>query len=323
MKQLLFPCLVIMLLATVPRNADASGESTGLHFLLIGPSARNMGASDGHTASLTGPSAIYLNPALLSHEKNSSATLSYMLWPATDTQNSFAGLNYRSGRQAFGIALLSSLNDDIPFRRSPTNTPDGYFAVRYFSLAGSYARSIGPLALGVTGMYLHEQFFQQDASGYGFNAGATFHLLDERVRLGAAVRNLGSMADLAETATKLPSMFSFGTDIQLLQFSTSAIDDEIPLLLSVSSDYNMPLNMSSGSEDESLFAQDEGYINAGVELNISEIIDLRTGIRSGDTQRRFSFGVGLLVSDFYFNYAFLPFMNGFGVAHALSLQYQF
>lgn len=323
MKQLLFLFPVIMLLAAIPPNAGATGESTGLHFLLIGPSARNMGASDAHTASLTGASAIYLNPALLSHEKHNSATLSYMLWPATDTQNSFAGLVYRSGRQTFGLALLSSLNDDIPFRRYPTNSPDGYFAVRYFSLAGSYARSIGPLALGVTGMYLHEQFFQQDASGYGFNAGATFHLLDERVRLGAAVRNLGSMADLAETATKLPSMLSFGTDIQFLQFSTSAIEDEIPILLSVITDYNIPIKTSSESEKTSLLAQDEGYINAGLELNISQVIDLRAGIRSGDTQRRFSFGVGLLISDFYFNYAFLPFLDGFGVAHALSLQYHF
>jgi hypothetical protein len=314
--------LAVLLAGMLPQSAHGQ-QSTGMHFLLVGPSAHNMGASDGHTAAPTGASAIYLNPALLSLEKRSSATLSYMIWPATDTQNSFAGLVYKSDRQAFGAALLSSLNDDIPFRSGATTNPDGYFAVRYFSLAGSYSRSMGPLSLGVTGMYLYEQFFRQDASGFAMNAGAALNLLEERVRFGVSARNLGSMQDLAETATRLPSILSFGTDIQLLQFSTTAIDDEIPFLISVMADYNIPLNEIGETEDGSMIGQDDGYLNAGIEVNIAGIIDLRSGIRTGDTQRRFSFGAGILISDFYFNYAFLPFQDGFGVAHAISLQYYF
>jgi len=303
---------------------DAHGrESTGMHFLLVGPSAHNMGASDGHTAALTGASAIYLNPALLSLEKRSSATVSYMLWPATDTQNSFAGIVGKSGRHSFGVALLSSLIDDIPLYSGPTSSPDGYMAVRYFSLAGSYSRSFGPFAAGLTGMYLHEQFLAHNASGFAVNTGLALNLLDERARFGVSLRNLGSMQDLAETATRLPTLLSVGTDIQLVQFSTTAIDDEIPLLISVVADYNIPLNDISGSREESILAQDEGYLNAGVEVNIGEIIDVRAGLRTGATERRLNFGAGLLVSDFYFNYAFLPFQDGFGVAHSVSLQYFF
>ena len=315
--------ILLFAFAGLYQTTTGNGQSTGMHFLLLGPSAHNMGASDGHTAALTGSSAIYLNPALLSMEKSSSVTLSYMLWPATDTQNSFAGLTYRSGNQAFGVALMSSLIDDIPFRRSATTSPDGYFAVRYFSLAGAYSRSFGPLSFGLTGMYLYEQFFQQDASGYGVNAGLALNLFEERIRLGTALRNLGSMNELAETSTRLPGMLSMGTNIRLLQFSTSAIDDEIPLLLSINTDYNIPLNEINDMEEGSLISRSDGYFNAGIELNISDIIDLRTGYRTGDTQRRFSFGAGLAVSDFYFNYAFMPFIDGFGVAHAVSLQYNF
>ncbi len=316
--------MLMLVIFPLNRLAAAGGsQSTGLHFLLMGPSAHNMGASDAHTASLTGASAIFLNPALLSMENRSSATLSYMLWPFTDTQNSFAGLAYKHGKQTFGVALLSSLSDDIPMRTNPTTDPDGLFAVRYFSLAGSYSRAIGPLSIGVTGMYLYEQYFRDNASGLGMNAGLAMNVLDERVRLGAALRNLGSMNELAETATRLPTMLSFGTDIQLLQFSTSAIEDEIPLLLSVIANYNLPLNEPDETDEAWLAYQGNGYFNTGLELNISDIIDLRAGVRSGDTQRRFNFGAGLLISDFYFNYAFLPFQDGFGVAHAVSLQYQF
>ncbi len=304
-------------------KAYAENErSAGMHFLLMGPSAHNMGISDGHIASRTGASAIYLNPSMLAMEVQSSATVSYMLWPVTDTQNSFAGVTFRREKDAFGFALLSSLIDDIPFRSGPSSNPDGLFAVRYFSLAGSYARNIGPLALGVTGMYLYEQFFHQDASGFGLNAGIGINVLDERVRLGTSLRNLGSMDDLAESATKLPTLLSVGTEVQLLQFSTSATQDEIPLLLSVMTDYNLPLN-EIGDSEKTILSQEDGYFNVGLELNISEIIDLRSGIRSGDTQRRFSFGVGLLISEFYFNYAFMPFDTGFGTAHAVSIQYMF
>lgn len=308
---------------TLSQSATGKEQTSGMHFLLMGPSAYNMGASDGHTASLTGASAIFLNPALLAMEKTNSASISYMIWPATDTQNSFAGMVYQKDKNAFGFALLSSLNDDIPFRRSASQNPDGYFAVRYLSLAGSYARRAGPFSAGITGMYLYEQFFQQDASGFGLNAGLAINMLDERIRIGAALRNIGSMDELAETATKLPARLSIGTDIRLLQFSTSALEDEIPLLVTLSADYNLPLNEISDTNDGSIISQGDGYLNTAVELNISEIIDIRMGYRTGDTQRRFSFGSGLLVSDFYFNYAFMPFNDGFGVAHAISLQYNF
>ncbi len=301
-------------------NARAN-ESTGMRFLLVGPSAQNMGVSEAHTASLTGSSAIYINPAMLSMEAQSSATASYMIWPATDTQNSFAGVLFKRERDAFGFALNSSLTDDIEHRTGPTPEPDGRFAIRYLSLASSYSRNFGPFSLGVTGMYLYEQFFRDDASGYGINAGMALNVMNERVTLASALRNLGSMNDLAETSTKLPTTLSFGTDIRLIQFSTSAIEDEIPFLISLLADYNIPLNELDGSDD--ITVQDDGYLNVGVEINISEIIDLRGGYRTGDTQRRYNFGAGLLVNEFYFNYAFMPYETGFGTAHAISLQYFF
>ncbi|MBP3192422.1 PorV/PorQ family protein [Natronogracilivirga saccharolytica] len=312
----------LLLLITTPVLHAGGGQTTGMQFLLTGPSAHNMGISEGNTASLSGASSIFLNPSMLALEKQSSATISYMIWPATDTQNSFAGLAYRRDNDAFGVAFMSSLIDDVAFRQNPTQNPDGTFSVRYFSVATSYARNIGPLSLGLTGMYLHEQYFQQDAGGYGLNAGVGMNIFDERVRLGASLRNLGSMDELSETATELPTMLSFGADIRFLQFSTTAADDEIPLLVSFIGDFNLPLNEFE-PEDGSISPQKDGYFNLGMELRVSDLIDLRGGYRTGETERRFSLGAGLLISEFYFNYAFMPYETGFGTAHAISLQYNF
>ncbi|MDI6401131.1 PorV/PorQ family protein [Balneolaceae bacterium ANBcel3] len=299
-----------------------SDKSTGMHFLLTGPSAHNMGLSDGHTASLSGASAIFLNPALLSMEASSSAVVSYMIWPATDTQNSFAAVNFKRDRDAFGLAILSSLIDDIPLRSGVSQQPDGYFAVRYLSLAASYSRRFGPLSLGASGMYLFEQFYHEDASGYALNAGLALELMEKRVRLGTALKNLGSMQELSETATQLPTMISIGADVKLFQVSTSALEEEIPFLFSLIADYNIPVNELNISTDE-LKTQDDGYFNVGFEIGVSDMIDLRAAYRTGDTQRKYSFGAGLHISDFYVNYAYMPYDTGFGVAHAISLQYAF
>lgn len=312
--------MLMLTLSTLPAWGN-SGQSTGLHFLLTGPSAHNMGVSDGHTAALSGASAVFLNPAMLSLEKGSSATLSYYLWPATDTQNQFAGIHFLRNKNAFGIALLASMNDGIEKRDGPGD-PVGLMATNYFSLAASYSRAAGPLSFGATAMYLYEQFPTYDARGYGLNAGLALQLLEERVRFAATLRNLGSMEELNKSATRLPTLLSFGTDIGLLQFSTTAIDEDIPLLVSLVADYNIPLNEIE-EEGSDIMAVGDGYLNAGLEINISGIIDLRSGYRTGDTQRKLNFGAGLLVGDFYFNYAFMPFETGFGAAHALSLQYFF
>ena len=318
LKYMIF-LFVFMLATSLP--ASGSG-SAGMSFLLTGPTAWNMGASEAHTAALTGPSGIFLNPSLLALEFSSSAAASYMIWPATDTQNHFAGALFRRNRDAFGVAVLSSVIDDIPFRSGPTQSPDGYFAVRYMALAASYARSHGPVSAGITGMYLYEQFFRQDAVGLAFNAGVALSLLEERMRLGASVRNIGSMSELSETATVLPAVLSLGADVQVLQFSTSALDDEIPFLWSLSADYIKPLaDIRPAGEPGS--DPRAAYVNIGTELNIAQLIDLRAGYRSGDTQRRFSFGTGVSAGDFYISYAYMPFKTGFGNAHAIGLLFYF
>ncbi len=322
MKNMVSISGIILLCLFAFQKASAS-ESTGMQFLLTGPSAYNMGISEAHTASLSGSSAIYINPAMLAREETNSATLSYMLWPVTDTQNSFAGVTFVRDRDAFGLAFLSSLIDDINhYGNQPSSEPVGSFAIRYFSIATSYARSFGPLSFGLTGMYLYEQYLVDDASGVGLNAGINLSIMDDRISLASSLRNLGSMNELRDTSTNLPTLVSFGADIKLLQFSTTALEDEIPFMISLLGDYNLPINEIE-KVDGSINAQDEGYVNLGLELNISEIIDLRTGYRSGDTQRRFSYGAGVLINEFYINYAFLPYETGFGTAHAISLQYSF
>lgn len=322
MRTHFFTYLPVLLLLLVVQSPARAGSTAGMSFLLTGPAAWNMGASEAHTAALTGPSGIFLNPGLLALEYSSSASASYMIWPATDTQNHFAGALFKRSSDAFGVGLLSSVIDDIPFRSGASPSPDGYFAVRYMALAASYARSLGPVSAGVSGMYLYEQYFRQDAAGLAFNAGLALSLLEERVRLGAAIRNIGSMSELSETATVLPAVLSLGTDVQLLQFSTSALDDEIPFLWSVSADYVQPLADMRPS-DHADTSPRTPWVNIGTELNIAQLIDLRAGYRSGDTQRRFSFGTGVHAGDFYVSYAYMPFKTGFGNAHAIGLQFYF
>ncbi|MEX0773340.1 MAG: PorV/PorQ family protein [Balneolales bacterium] len=324
MKRLTFASalLLSLVLSGPPLIAQ---QSSGFQFLNIGPTAKSLGISEAHTAVSLGASSIYTNPALLSFEKESSSTLSYLVWQPAGTQTSHAAVNLKRDDDAFGFGLISSKVDDIE-QRSVSGPPSGSIAVQYLSLAGAYSKNFGYFSVGATGMYLYEQLYNFDASGFALSAGAATNILDERLRIGVALLNYGQMQDLQHEATELPASFKVGVDIQALQFSASG-SNKIPFLFVISSDFVKPLNepgLSQASEGNSnIFRQDEAYFNLALQVEISEIIILRSGYKTNHPNRSASFGAGVRVSNLDFDYAFAPFDTGMGTNHGISVAYYF
>lgn len=297
-----------------------SQSQSGLQFLNIGPNATSLGSSEAHTAVNLGASSIFTNPAMLRASEENELKVSYGAWIA-DTKNSHAAALFHRENDSFGFGILTSIVDDIEARDSP-GAASGLFNVRYLSLAGSYARSIGPISLGATAMYINEQLFEQNASGYGLNFGISTHLFDDRITIGSALLNLGEMDELAELASELPTSFKFGVQADVIQFSVSE-SSEIPLLIGISTDMIVPLHNSSTTQDSENIAQSDVYFASSLSVEISELITIRGGFRTGNTTRPYSFGAGVKSGVFDFNYAFVPFETGFGSTHTISLGYNF
>lgn len=300
--------------------AVAQNQSPGLQFLNIGPNARSLAISEAHTAVLLGAENVFTNPANLVLQDQSNLGVAYTLWLG-DSYNTQASINYKRENDAFGFGILSSVVDDITVRQQPGPALDD-FSVRYLALAGSYSRRIGPFAAGITGMYLFEQFFEQNASGFAFSAGISTEFLDRRLRASAVLLNYGEMNELNITSSEVPTFFKTGLSAQLIQFSALGTT-EIPLLVYLSGDFVVPVDQNKPDPATGNLIQVDPYGAIGINAEVYELVTLRAGYRTGDTARPLSFGASINVKPIEFNYALIPFETGFGTVHSVSLQYNF
>jgi hypothetical protein len=315
-----FYLLLLLVMGMYATPAEAQNQSPGLQFLNIGPNARSLAISEAHTAVLLGAENVFTNPANLVLQDQSNMGLAYTLWLG-DSYNTQASLNYKRENDAFGFGILSSVVDDITVRQQPGPALDD-FSVRYLALAGSYSRLVGPVAIGVTGMYLFEQFFEQNASGFAFSAGISTEFFDRRLRASAVMLNYGEMNELNITSSEVPAFFKTGISAQLIQFSAIGTT-EIPLLVYVSSDFVVPVDQKRPDPATGNLIQVDPYAAFGLNAEVYELVTLRAGYRTGDTARPFSFGATISVRPVEFNYALVPFDTGFGTVHSISLQYNF
>jgi hypothetical protein len=308
-------CLLALTLVSLNK---ASGQNGGLEMLGIGPEPISLSLSEAVTARDLSGASIFTNPANLALKKDYSITASHTFWLENST-NSHLSLLLPTSRGSFGLGVLTSSIREIEARSVPGD-PSGTFDVSYYAFAGSYARDLKYFNVGITAMYLYEQLYELSASGYAFNLGASKTFLNNNIRVGAAVLNLGQMDYLAEARSPLPTVFKAGVWSQLLQVSAVG-SSEIPLIVSISADVNVPIN--DGKEGSMSGGQTDPWISSGLEITISDLISIRGGYQSGETKRNFSTGLGLQFGSASFNYAFVPFETGFGNTHSLSLVYFF
>jgi hypothetical protein len=316
MKNLLF---IALLLPLLPFSATAQETGSGMDFLNIGPSSRLLSISEAGTAVLTGPSAIYTNPALLGFEESSSIDLSYTLW-ISNVNNQFAAANFSGRNLAVGLGVYASRADEFEARDQP-GPPAGTFSVSYLSISGALAYRVGSYSVGITAQYLNEEVFQLVANGYAFSFGAAAEFLDSRVRAGVAVRNIGEMEELDLIATPVPATFNAGLSAAVVEFVTPGLND-LPILISLHTDWSIPLEDAPTSD----FLErdpDDGFISIALSAELGDLFSLQSGYRFGPTERPFSLGLGFLIEPIRVNYALVPFSTGFGVVHSFGVQYFF
>lgn len=290
---LLFACSTAQLRA-------GSGES-GLAFLKLGPSARGSSLGDALAASVTGAAATYYNPAgLVSNQSGTGLMFTHREWiQDTRTENLAAGIRLGES-DAFGLALNSTTISDIPIRTRP-GTPEGLFTARNFSLSGSFAHAFADdFRAGVTVKFLYEKILVDEASGTAFDFGAQYMSGIDGLSFGLVFANLGSVGTLRNESSTLPSHVRIGV----------AYTHPLPELkgqVNISSDL---IHVFPGSVD---------HVAAGVEFDWNSIVGLRAGYVSGFEGRSVSAGVGFTHGIVTLDYAFVPFSEGLGSSHIISL----
>lgn len=281
-------------------GATALAQETGLTFLRIGATAREQAMANVGAASATGAAANYYNPARLTDGDASSVLFSQNLY-IFDTYGSFVAAKFKGERSAWGVSLTWLSVRDIPIRTRATTEPDGLFDSQNAAFAVSYARPFGKrLSLAITGKFIYEKLFIDEASGYAADLSAAYRFEKSPLTLAASLQNIGSMNALRAESSALPALLRAGAA------------------------YPVPLASLGGTlllegNVESVFSGPT-FANFGGEFQFRNQFWVRLGYALGNASRSFSGGVGVRYGNFNFDYAFVPFSNALGTANFLTLQ---
>ncbi|MGM0546843.1 MAG: PorV/PorQ family protein [Bacteroidota bacterium] len=317
MKYIKISIAVLLLFFLI--NSSLRAQESGLDILSIGPGTKALGLNEAVTAELLGPSSLYSNPANLAMEESSSLNTDYTLWIG-DLVHTHAGVNLRKNNRALSFGFLSSQTDNIPLRGNQPGPADGSFNISSISLSGGYAYRLGMISLGATIQYLREEYHTYNAWGYAASLGAAGEFWDERLRFGVSLLSLGTMNELRNESTELPTTFKTGFSADLFTFVPPKNPD-LPIAVSLKNDVIVPLeNRTATTQDN---RSNKLYTNIALAFTVAEIIALRTGYKTGDTVRPWSAGLGLDIDSISAQYAIIPFETGFGTVHSLGLTYRF
>ena len=305
MKHPYWSCLLLFSMALA---LPAQAQETGLDFLRIGINASASAMGDAQVAASRDAFSTYWNPAGLAAATANMAAVSHRIWIGDVRMYDVAARFRAGGKGALGLAVTATDSGDLEAREAP-GEPDGTFSAQFISVGGSYARRIGPLRAGVTAKYLRERIFDDEATGYAFDAGLQLDLARGFLMFGAALQNLGEMSKLDLEATEVPTTLRVGAAV--FPFHILAADDGTRLL-----------DLSVAAEVSHLFPDALTRLHAGASVKVLDLIAVRAGFITTDELRDVTFGLGLHYATLFFDYAYLPFEGGFeGPGHILTLTY--
>ena len=275
---------------------------TGLAFLKHGISGRALGMGEAYSAIATDPSATYYNPAALAISKNAQILLMHKEW-IEDTKTEFIGASVPADRFSFGFSLNATGTADIQVRTQPgdaLSTFSSHDVAIGFSAAYQIDTSI---YIGVTGKYLYEKIFVEDASGYAIDLGGLYRT-PWNFDIALVIANLGSMNKLLYESIKLPTTVRGGIAYQL---GVENIDSKLTF----------------ASDVVTYTRENKTHLHLGTELSYKNMLALRFGFQIGYEAKNISAGFGIHYGVMQLDYAYVPFRYDLGSTHSVSLGFEF
>lgn len=311
-----------MLLRTVGTSLVAvscalAGNSTGLAFLKISPDAATAGMGELGLPGLGGPLQAIQQPAMESTDPGARFGVTQSSWIF---DSDYHVLSYAAPIGAFtlGADLRLFSTGDFELREDPNPVPEGEF--RGDGLAYGLRLSTGLGAgwrVGAALRRIQEKLNTEDTHGWSSDFGAAWSgqmdlagfplagLLSgaEELRVGAALRNLGSTSDYINEAPDLPRVLSASAGLR----HDLWIED---------------WQLDVGAELRHL-REDGAHAHLGVELLAAGALRLRAGWMTGYDDRAMTAGLGFAWRSMALDYAWLPFDNGLDDIHRFSFTFGF
>jgi len=288
--------LIIIFLASSIAMAQSAGNS-GLSFLKFGFGARNIAMGDAGASASNDLTALFYNPSrLVSTEMNEVMI--------QDVRSEVGGIKWEMFSLPWAVGFNVTTVSDIPIRTKAGEPISTFNANNFFASLSSGFTVIDNLDFGVTVKYLYEGILNSEANGFGFDFGLNYITPIEGLTVSSVIKNLGSMNEFQNEATKLPAEFRIGPayqfGIESAEFDFIAVAELLKYL-----------------------ETDDIHFNLGGDITYNKLISLRAGYQTGFKSRGLTTGLGIMWGNLKFDYAYLPFSLGLGNANLFSVQFGF
>lgn len=293
----------LALLVLLVPCTQSVGQSSTFDLLKTGVNAEAGAMGDAHVATVDDAYAVFWNPAGLASTSTNSAVAAHHIWVGTYRTYALAAQVTVADQTAAGIFVLAN---DIGFSNRVGGTSIGE-GVQSLVTGVSVGRAIGPVRVGGTVKYVSERILQTPSRGVAADFGLQFSAKNESFRAGVSLLNLGQMSDVAGLVTEIPTTVRAG--LAVYPFRVISFDDAGELL-----------NAHVIVEVSRILPDELTRFHVGVAARVLDMVTARAGYITNDELRSLTAGLGLDVEPFRFDYALVPFSQGFGgPGHQLSM----
>jgi len=307
--------LALLVSAASARASDFTRNAVGTsgsEFLSQDLGARGIAMGGAYSAVTNDSNSIYWNPAGLTRVPRLSASVMYTRY--------VAGVSYQSANVAGRINDTTVVAGGWRYRDVGSidqTTIDGNtvgtFTPRDYVLEGSFAQSILDLSdsemdvtMGVTARAIHSDYVAK-ADGYGGDLGiqTRFYTAEYAYDLSFVARNMGVGQKFDQIRNTMPFEARLGAAMSPIKPLTLSLDAIMPA--------SNIIHGAVGMEYASDITRDiRGAVRAGYNSLTTDSLGVASGI---------TFGLGLKVGDFSFDYAFVPMGVLGSDTHRLSISF--
>lgn len=320
---LILGCILLALpLVAISDDAGTSGFSS----LKIIYSARANAMAGAFSSLDDDIDVIFFNPANLGgYDKKNEVSSTFMSY--FDGYNGGSVVYQRQRSNKTNIAFFGQFlaSDEIPKTINGENggyIEAGTFDNSDFIMGGTYSYYFNEqLNLGISGKYIQETIDDKSASAVAFDLGILHRPVNEKIRVGVAIRNLGTQISHftdTEYDEGLPVVYAGGISYRTALKTRNDEAEFIPSMI-VSLDLSLPQGSDLvGSVGTEFQVHKQFLVRAGYKTNAG---DYKNG---GDNEiySGFSTGVGFVRNSLKIDYA-LNSYGDLGFINQVSLKYQF
>ncbi len=297
MNRIFSIALFLIIAASQLFSQNDGAGNTGLAFLKLGVTSRAISLGEAVVSTSNDASSTHYNPAAMFLGAKTNLVFMHNE-QVLGVRTEFLAGKFKMNKVAIGFSMNNTSVDEIQIREIPGES-QGQFTAQNFAFGLSLGYKVNEqISLGVTGKFLFEKIYVDNASGIAFDLGGLY--TKDKLSIGAAFSNLGSMSELRNESTKLPSSVRFGASyyIDLLGISSRLI---------------------IGADGYKVLDGGQFHANTGAELLYKDFLALRVGYQSGYENKSITTGLGLKYKAFNLDYAFVPYKYSLGSSHTITL----